>query len=150
MKVTQRNPTQNKGQPSLLVASPNDPGTYDGDIVTIYDSQKETMIPNVRQGVGTCTWQDGSIYQGDWLKNQRHGQGTFHDSDGSKYTGSWKNDKKDGDGKMRLADGTQIEARWINGKLHGSGKIIRPGLKMSQENVQWNQGVLIIDKQRDH
>ena len=40
----------------------------------------------MRNGVGSCTWQDGSKYEGDWKDNLRHGNGKF-ENDGETYLG---------------------------------------------------------------
>jgi len=69
-----------------------DGGEYVGDMVSIYDSVKQTMRHGIRQGVGVCTWVNGSIYSGNWLDGMRQGQGTFTDMQGKVYEGLWKND----------------------------------------------------------
>lgn len=33
------------------------------------------MINNMRQGIGTFTWSDGTIYQGGFMKDKRYGFG---------------------------------------------------------------------------
>jgi hypothetical protein len=47
----------------------------------------------VKDGQGTYTWADGSIYTGAWKYGVREGQGTYKGADGTIYEGLWSNDK---------------------------------------------------------
>ena len=44
-----------------------DSGEYDG----------ETNDDGLRHGTGTCTWKDGSTYEGQWHEDVREGLGVF-------------------------------------------------------------------------
>ena len=61
------------------------------------DSKPET-IQDIRQGQGTCKYDDGSSYKGSWHMDKRNGSGVLTERDGSRYDGQWKNDKKHGKG----------------------------------------------------
>ena len=89
-----------------------DPGVYDGP----FDGN------GMRSGVGTCTWSDGSTYEGDWLNNLRHGNGKFN-NDTYEYCGEWQQDMKHGRGKYTNKKGDQqpIFAPMENDKLNGLG-----------------------------
>jgi hypothetical protein len=77
--------------PEYTALVEEDEGTYIG----------EKDANGMRCGVGTCTWEDGSKYHGDWNQNTRHGKGTFETpSDGTKYEGEWVNDHKHGNGEQ--------------------------------------------------
>jgi len=81
------------------------------------------MKEGVRQGGGTCTYKDGSVYVGQWHMGVRQGEGTLKaPSQGMQYTGSWNNDMMHGKGTMFTGDEV-IEARWVDGKLNGRGTI---------------------------
>ena len=54
------------------------------------------MDKNFRTGTGTFKYQDGSKYEGAWLKNKRHGRGKYIFYDGSEHIGEWKDDQPDG------------------------------------------------------
>ena len=41
--------------------------------------------------ITTTTYQDGSIYVGEWKDGKQHGKGTMTLPDGSKHEGIWKN-----------------------------------------------------------
>lgn len=49
----------------------NGAGEYEGDLVSVYDSQSESMRHGVRQGLGNCKWADGSEYKGNWFNGMR-------------------------------------------------------------------------------
>jgi hypothetical protein len=72
-------------------------GVYNGD----------TDMNGKRNGIGTCEWQDGSRYEGDWALNTRHGNGILHTGGETpiKYEGQWFNDIKQGHGKLTYFDG---------------------------------------------
>ena len=76
----------------------------------------------MRSGVGTCTWSDGSTYEGDWLNNLRHGNGKFN-NDTYEYCGEWQQDMKHGRGKYTNKKGDQLPifAPMENDKLNGLG-----------------------------
>ena len=55
-------------------------------------------------GVGTFTWPNGNVYDGQWKEDRREGTGTQRDMDGSVYAGQWLSNKKHGKGKSTRAD----------------------------------------------
>ena len=46
------------------------------------------LANNKRNGVGNCTWGDGSSYEGDWKDDLRHGNGKFT-YEKETYLGQW-------------------------------------------------------------
>ena len=58
---------------------------------------------------GKYIYQNGDVYEGDWLDDKCHGFGTFTTIDGSKFEGNWENDKKEGFGKESYSDGSCFE-----------------------------------------
>jgi len=51
--------------------------------------------------MGKCTYDDGSVYDGDWINDMRHGKGKFRcNRTGSEYTGQWLYDMRHGLGKL--------------------------------------------------
>lgn len=51
-----------------------------------------------RWGEGHCRYTDGSVYEGEWLRDMRHGNGRMTLHDGTVYEGQWKDDKLHGSG----------------------------------------------------
>jgi len=57
--------------PNLIIQLPND---FEVEMVTEAGSYIGKLDANGRRtGKGKCTWEDGSVYEGDWLNNNRHG-----------------------------------------------------------------------------
>ena len=59
-----------------------------------------------RNGQGTETYADGTIYTGGFKDGKRNGQGTLTYADGTMYTGEWKDGKPNGQGTYTYADAT--------------------------------------------
>ena len=125
---------------SLQAQSPDstqvDQGVYEGKLKR-----------GLRQGYGTCTWQDGRVYAGRWKNNLMSGKGTMTYSNGDKYTGDWergvkqgygtytwkdgstyvgsyKKGQKSGWGILKFSDGSKHEGYWLKDEANGKGKHI--------------------------
>jgi hypothetical protein len=81
----------------------------------------------LRLGVGACTWEDGSTYQGDWVQDKRHGNGIFNTAEGHKYEGAFVNDVKHGAGRLSYKNGEVIEGTWENDRLNGLADVTKDG-----------------------
>eukprot|EP00878_Enallax_costatus_P034159 GHUV01037818.1.p1 GENE.GHUV01037818.1~~GHUV01037818.1.p1 ORF type:complete len:145 (-),score=16.84 GHUV01037818.1:377-811(-) len=46
---------------------------------------------------GTCTYADGSSYEGEWQADMRHGWGVLTTGDGQQYEGEWKDNQMHGE-----------------------------------------------------
>ena len=49
-------------------------------------------------GYGELKWEDGRLYQGNFLNDKKHGAGIFSWIDGRKYDGQWQLGKQHGFG----------------------------------------------------
>ena len=80
---------------------------------------------NLRNGVGTQMYADGSRYEGCWALGKREGQGSLYVRRGAglmlDYTGSWEGGRKQGFGKQSYANGDVYEGAFVNGARHGQG-----------------------------
>jgi len=74
-----------------------------------------------RHGLGTQRWPDGSVYEGNWVKDKACGKGTLTHADGDVYVGEWLDDKAHGYGVYTHANGTQYKGNWKEDKQHGHG-----------------------------
>ena len=78
-------------------------------------------------GSGKLTYNNGSVYDGEWMDDQKHGQGTYTYPDGkTTYEGDFKYDKFSGQGVYKnVTDGYVFEYRgfYENDLRHGEGII---------------------------
>lgn len=87
-------------------------GSYEGELNR--DKQKH--------GKGFFRWNDGSFYNGEYLRDLRHGQGRFLWANGESYEGVYVNDQRTGKGVYRWPDGSIYEGSFFKGKRHGNGE----------------------------
>jgi hypothetical protein len=80
------------------------------------------FVDGKRSGLGTLNTPDGDKYDGMWENDVFHGQGTYTWADGSKYTGEWKNGVQDGYGIYFYTNGDKYTGYFVNNKFHGKGK----------------------------
>ena len=81
---------------------------------------------NKRNGTGILTRPKGSKYEGHWKDDQFDGHGTYIYPDGSTYVGQWKNSRKNGEGRYTSASGFEYAGQWKNGRLVGQGILTTP------------------------
>ncbi|TNV71041.1 hypothetical protein FGO68_gene14067 [Halteria grandinella] len=104
-----------------------------------------------REGNGRQIWEDGSLYEGQWLKDKANGLGRLIHACGDVYDGEWENDKAGGRGVFTHIDGTCYAGHWKEDKQHGKGKEVWPdgamyegdyvmGKKHGQGHFSWADG----------
>ena len=74
-------------------------------------------------GKGKYTFDNGSVYEGDYQDDKRHGHGNIRFANGHMYEGYWENDKMHGKGKYTFDDGSVYEGHLENDKIHGKGTL---------------------------
>ena len=84
----------------------------------MYEGQ---WLAGVRHGQGKNTSATGNVYEGEFVKDRRHGHGKYIFADGEAYEGEFVEDKKHGRGKMKKADGESYDGEYANNKKHGIG-----------------------------
>jgi len=80
--------------------------------------KKEYLIfgDSIIEGLGSITYPDGRMYEGEFKNGKWNGHGTFTSSDGTKYVGEWEDEefmngtKYDKNGKIR---GKILNGKWI-------------------------------------
>jgi len=74
-------------------------------------------------GTGTCRWDQGWEYTGEWQLDKRHGKGKCAQlvDGGEVYEGEWKSDKWDGRGVLSFSGGGKYSGSFRKDKLHGFG-----------------------------
>jgi hypothetical protein len=87
----------------------------------VYEGQ---YVDERRHGVGEYHYLDASIYEGEWFKNRRQGFGVYTRADGGIYEGEWDRDYIHGEGIWRWADGSSYMGDNIDGSRTGRGVYI--------------------------
>ena len=72
-------------------------------------------------GQGTAYYENGDIYEGDFIDGIRSGTGIYRYKKGNKYEGGWEENRKNGIGKMIYKDIGEFHGYWENGRRHGEG-----------------------------
>ena len=65
---------------------------------------------------GTCTYEDGAVYTGEWRSDQRSGWGKHTFSNKDWYEGEWEADTMHGQGRLTHTDGSFYECSWKAGQ----------------------------------
>ena len=78
-------------------------------------------INGLREGKGTCYWEDGDRYEGDYRHDNREGKGIYYYNNGDRYESDYRNDKREGKSIMYYNDGNRYEGEWKNGNKEGKG-----------------------------
>jgi hypothetical protein len=78
---------------------------------------------NMREGIGTCAYNNGDTYSGEWLADKRHGRGELTLANGSVYTGSFANNVRSGYGVFNGTEeeGWSYTGEWANDQKEGRG-----------------------------
>ena len=95
--------------------SPDGQGKMMYDNGDVYDGE---WVNGVRQGIGRMTYANGDIYDGAWLNDMWNGYGEYTWADGRKYYGNYKNDMRDGEGIFSNWDGFVETYGWL-GSYYG-------------------------------
>jgi len=75
-------------------------------------------------GKGRLTSINGEEYEGEWVGGKRHGHGVQITKKGAKYDGEWRHDKKHGIGAYYFEESTTFSkytGLWVDGKRHNEG-----------------------------
>ena len=74
------------------------------------------------QGEGRLQFQNGDLYQGEFVGGKMEGKGLLQSLKGDVYEGTFKNGFKHGRGKMTYANGVAwYEGEWNYNKIEGDG-----------------------------
>ena len=90
--------------------------TYDNG-----DVYEGNFVENVKEGKGIYKYSNGDRYEGEFFEDQKDGYGIYYYKNGEKYEGEYKNDKKHGHGIYYYLDGDRYEGEFQNGFAEGRG-----------------------------
>ena len=91
-----------------------------------------------KDGAGTCSWDNGDTYHGQWKCDEKQGRGIYKWPDGKVYDGEWQRDKAEGLGKMTYPDGAVYEGAWVEGYRCGYGVATWPSGMLYEG--EWRDG----------
>lgn len=77
-------------------------------------------------GIGVYTYQDGSVYEGNWHRGTRFGHGHLRSSEGWVYEGFFDKDRRHRHGMVDYPDGSCYIGQWFYDKIQGRGIYITP------------------------
>ena len=85
-------------------------------------------------------FEDGTVYQGEWLAGKMHGRGVLTLADGGTYEGEFFEGRKHGYGKFKDTEGVEYEGLWADDRYHGEGRYVTQ--KGNVYEGKWNFGSL--------
>jgi len=100
-----------------------------------YEGEFKDGLPH---GYGEQSWPDGSYYEGDFSEGFRHGKGAQLLDNGDQYIGTFKRGLMNGMGTYIWANGTVYKGEYQNDKLQGFGSITFPTGAFYEGN--WKSG----------
>jgi hypothetical protein len=93
-------------------------GIYRFDDGGVYDGE---FLDGLRHGLGVQRLADGDIYEGEYRAGKQSGHGINRYADGDVYEGEWLNSLRSGYGIYRYSDGEIYEGGYLNGLPSGYG-----------------------------
>lgn len=91
------------------------------------EKQDICLDGDCRNGWGTYSYPDGSLYIGEFKNNKREGQGTLIYRRGTKYKGSHANNTRNGFGVYYYPNGNKYEGGWKNNRKSGEARMFTEG-----------------------
>ena len=91
-----------------------------------------------REGLGVLVYQNGRVYEGEWIENKRHGRGYELFSTGNSYHGTYEGGKANGKGVYQWKNGEVYDGEWMMGIKHGYG--VWKGTNGESYIGQWQAG----------
>jgi len=85
--------------------------------------QKESQQPAVLNGYHKKKFDDGSVYEGNFVNGKPEGKGTMKYVGGASYSGEWHYGLREGEGTWNYPDGGSYIGSWVRGRRHGRGTL---------------------------
>ena len=89
--------------------------------------QKESQQPAVLNGYHKKKFDDGSVYEGNFMNGKPEGKGTMKYVGGASYSGEWHYGLREGEGTWNYPDGGSYIGSWVRGRRHGRGTLNKKG-----------------------
>jgi len=78
----------------------------------IFAQDGKCIEGDCKNGTGIYLWDDGTRYEGTFLKGDMEGEGTYYWRNGNTHKGTWKAGRRHGKGVYTAADGRQKIGTW--------------------------------------
>lgn len=79
----------------------------------------DLLLGKYPHGKGRAEYENGDIYDGEWINGLREGYGEAYYFGGDTYKGKWKAGKRTGKGYYKNVDEYTIKGSFLNGYPHG-------------------------------
>jgi hypothetical protein len=99
----------------------NGKGKYKYNNGAVYEGD---FVDSLKNGTGVMVWPSGDKYIGEWKGGYRNGNGTYTWLSGDKYIGDFILNKITGKGKFYYVDGRIYEGDFLKDKIEGKGTMI--------------------------
>lgn len=83
----------------------------------------QCLSGNCVNGFGKKVYNNGNIYEGDFVNGSREGKGTLTSKYGTVYTGQFAEDVPNGKGKAKYENGDAYDGDWVDGNMEGQGTL---------------------------
>ena len=84
--------------------------------------RKKSILKGGGGEIKKITYDDGSVYEGEYNDDKKNGTGKYTDINGDVYEGEYKDDKKHGIGNMTYFNSGVYEGEWRDDMKNGRGK----------------------------
>lgn len=85
--------------------------------------QKESQQPAALNGYHKKKFDDGSVYEGNFVNGKPEGKGTMKYVGGASYIGEWHYGLREGEGTWNYPNGDSYMGSWLRGRRHGRGTL---------------------------
>ena len=89
-----------------------------------YKLEGNNWLKNNLNDIGVAVWDEGEIYEGEFINSVKEGVGFYRWADGTTYMGQFQKNKITGYGRMNFSNGNVYEGEFNEGYLSGWGKFI--------------------------
>ena len=89
--------------------------------------QKESQQPAALNGYHKKKFDDGSVYEGNFVNGKPEGKGIMKYVGGASYIGEWHYGLREGEGTWNYPDGGSYIGSWVRGRRHGRGTLNKKG-----------------------
>merc|ERR1711907_56511 len=100
------------------------------------------VIETRPEKLGKCTFDNGSVYEGECKGGKFHGRGKYSYFNGDCYDGQWQDNQRWGVGIYKQANGWTFDGTWYKNNKHGEG-FYTPGPGTDGYLDEWKVGYLV-------